>query len=450
MATTLVLMRHGKAKTLVEGQIDFDRELTEAGRRSLAATLNYELSFLAVDGEPVQVWASPSLRTVQTADLLVDALDSIGIKVKGPVHEIEALWEQDYDAFLELVRACEEDVVIAVGHNPFVESLTEKLTGAVLPVATGGLVAIRLNGRDDYDEVQSFETVNETKDRILWFAQGPVSQHWRTLVQMEKTIRKQAEVVHARLEAFFEDPDDIETMHKFRVSIRTLRSLVAFIKPWQDARQNSGMQSELKEIVGVTSRLRELDVLSEQAEEASFTSEGLLGFCKEQAGIERNKVSEALSSKQMQKRLNRVSNQAKSIEWKRRYCEDGLPARMVRARFDQLAENLKADLESLDITEVEPTHDVRKSAKRVRYAAENFKDLIGDDAPGIAKGMQAHQDDLGAICDARVNIDIINGMEKRDDLPEPIAWDLALLRAENETFLYTTLRNQVQHSDEQV
>ena len=75
MATTLVLMRHGKAKTLVEGQIDFDRELTEAGRRSLAATLNYELSFLAVDGEPVQVWASPSLRTVQTADLLVDALD---------------------------------------------------------------------------------------------------------------------------------------------------------------------------------------------------------------------------------------------------------------------------------------------------------------------------------------------------------------------------------------
>ncbi|MBQ6522223.1 MAG: hypothetical protein IJI15_05295 [Atopobiaceae bacterium] len=53
--------------------------------------------------------------------------------------------------------------------------------------------------------------------------------------------------------------------------------------------------------------------------------------------------------------------------------------------------------------------------------------------------MTAHQDNLGAICDARVNIDIINGFAL-NELPEPIAWDLALLRAENETFLYKTLR----------
>ena len=88
----------------------------------------------------------------------------------------------------------------------------------------------------------------------------------------------------------------------------------------------------------------------------------------------------------------------------------------------------------------EKTHDVRKSAKRVRYDAEKFSALVGDDAVDVAKDMTAHQDNLGAICDARVNIDIINGIDV-DSLPEPVAWDLAFLRAQNETFLYSTLRN---------
>ena len=35
---------------------------------------------------------------------------------------------------------------------------------------------------------------------------------------------------------------------------------------------------------------------------------------------------------------------------------------------------------------------------------------------------------------------IINGIDV-DSLPEPVAWDLAFLRAQNETFLYSTLRN---------
>jgi CHAD domain-containing protein len=100
---------------------------------------------------------------------------------------------------------------------------------------------------------------------------------------------------------------------------------------------------------------------------------------------------------------------------------------------------LREDLDALDFAEVEKTHDVRKQAKRVRYSAERFRDILGDDATGVAKDMTAHQDNLGAICDARVNIDIINGFQL-DELPEPVAWDLALLRAENETFLYSTLR----------
>ena len=441
MASTLVLMRHGKAKAIEEGQTDFERELTEAGKRSLSATLVDQL--VQMDGvpAPIEVWSSPATRAVQTALLLVAALKKRGVKVSNEVIMADSAWEQDGPKLLDDICDSPAETVIVVGHNPLIEDLTAELTGARIPFATGGIAAIRLNRAEAGESQESQLTGNETSNRLLWFAQGPISQHWRTLVQMEKTLRNASDTVESRLVAFFENPDDVETMHKFRVSIRTLRSLIVFVKPWQDPKQNAAMQEDLKEVVAATSRLRELDVLAAQAREATATSDGLVAFCEAEAAEERARVHEVLAGKSAQKRLKRVYEEAKDIRWKKRFCEEGLPASDVRKRFDAIAEKLELDLADLDLADVEPTHDVRKAAKRVRYTAENFKDLIGEDAVDIAKGMTAHQDNLGAVCDARVNIEIINGFQDREDIPEPVAWDLALLRAQNETFLYTTLRN---------
>ena len=229
-------------------------------------------------------------------------------------------------------------------------------------------------------------------------------------------------------------------MHKFRVSIRTLRSSIAFVKPWQDAKQNQSVQADLKEIVAETSRLRELDVLTEPATEMESSSTDLVEFCALRAEEERERVYEALKSKRISKRLDNVASQLHSFRWRKDLVLSGLESSEVRKRFDKLAASLESDLASLNLADVEKTHDVRKSAKRVRYDAEKFTSLIGSDAVDIAKNMTAHQDNLGAICDARVNVDIINGFSA-DELPEAVAWDLALLRAKNETFLYSTLKN---------
>ena len=442
MASTLLLMRHGKAKAIEPDQADFDRELTEAGKRSLAANLPSMLVQLEKGTRSVQVWASPSSRTMQTAEHLVKALRERGVKPDGEILPVRSLWDQDYAAFLDAVRECSADNVIAIGHNPMIEELTAQVSGARIPFATGAIAAIQMNWNQAEQDAAAPETANESSNRLLWFSQGPISQHWRTLVQMEKMLRSADANVSERLEAFFENPEDIETMHKFRVSIRTMRSLVDFVKPWQDAKQNASMQDALKEVVGITSRLRELDVLAEQAKEAEATSYALVNFLEGQAAEERERVSNALSGKRVRKLLERVDSQASDIRWKRTYRECGLPARQIRARFDEMADDLEHDLSALNLADVEPTHDVRKNAKRVRYAAENFKSLIGEDAIDVAKGMTAHQDNLGAVCDARVNIDIINALQESEDLPDQVAWDLTLLRAQNETFLYTTLREQ--------
>ena len=432
MSNMLILMRHGKAQRPTEDMLDIERKLTESGERSLVATLPSALGLMPSGGAKTEIWSSPAARAVQTARIMQKACKRHGVKVGDDIITVDSLWTQDSDSFLEAVRESGADCVIAVGHNPFIEDLTARLTGSRIDFATGGFAAIQL--------AHNSTTLQEFPGRLLWFSQGPISQRWKTLVQMEGVIGDCENAVHTRLQAFFDNPDDIETMHKFRVSIRTLRSLIAFVKPWQDAKQNQSVQADLKEIVAETSRLRELDVLTEQATEMESSSTDLVEFCALRAEEERERVYEALKSKRISKRLDNVASQLHSFRWRKDLVLSGLESSEVRKRFDKLAASLESDLASLNLADVEKTHDVRKSAKRVRYDAEKFTSLIGSDAVDIAKNMTAHQDNLGAICDARVNVDIINGFSA-DELPEAVAWDLALLRAKNETFLYSTLKN---------
>lgn len=434
MSDLLILMRHGKAQRPSEGMLDIERKLTEAGKRSLAATLPTSLGLMPRSGARIEVWSSPAARAEQTARILVKACRQCGIETDRDLKLVDVLWNQDADAFVETVRQSEADAVIAVGHNPFIEELTYRLSGSRIDFATGGLAAISL----------SSETTGADgavhPGRLLWFAQGPVSQRWKTLVSIERVIGDASDTVQERLAAFFENPDDVETMHKFRVSIRTLRSLLAFVEPWQDAKQNADSQRKLKEIVAETSHLRELDVLCGQAKAMHGASDELIVFCESEAQAERERVMKALSSKRVEKRLGDATSELHDIKWRKRVSAQGLDAADVRSRFDEVADKLRDDLETLDISDAERTHDVRKSAKRVRYDAEKFQALIGEDAVDIAKSMTAHQDNLGAICDARVNIDMINDMTQQP-LSQAVAWDLALLRAQNETYLYSTLRN---------
>lgn len=499
MSSIVILMRHGKAERGLDDVPDREYRLTEEGERSLAATLPKGLS-LVPDGATLQVWSSPAVRAEQTAGIMLRACKRAGLNVDPELLLVDSLWDQDVDTFLCEATACAADIVVAVGHNPFVEELTEQLTGSRIDILTGGFAAIKLSGEiaveEALPEIEERETtgnlppegadggnlppeamdggnltsekaaddeglppsdapegghgpeeaelvtvidISDLEGRLLWFWQGPESQLWKPLVFMESVLGSSADAVQTRLDAFLASPEDIETMHKFRVSIRTLRSLLAFVSPWQNPKQNKAAQADLKSIVAVTSRLRELDVLASEASAMAGVSPVSVGHLQDAAAHERAYVISRLTSKRVARQMKSALRELHSVKWRKDIEASGLAPDAIRKHFDGLADDLRGRLDALDIADAEATHDVRKAAKRVRYDAEQFKAFIGDDAAAIAKGMTAHQDDLGAVCDARVNIDLINELFD-DGLPSPVAWDLALLRARSETFLYTTLR----------
>ena len=267
------------------------------------------------------------------------------------------------------------------------------------------------------------------------------SSNQETLLALQQPLVEVADVVEDRRQAFFETPEDIETIHRFRTKSRTLRSLLAFIKPWQRHKQNAEAQIIIRDIVRHTSRQRELDVFQKQALADPNSSPEFLELCEREATTERTALLATLSSPQVTQSFERAMALVREVAWKNRYRWDGLYKSDVRARFDAMVQAVSAQVEDLDLQDEERTHDVRKRAKRMRYVAEHYGDILGPDAVGIAKGMMAHQDNLGDICDARANIRLINEFLQQD-LSDTLVAELKRMRAQNEDFLMRALEHK--------
>jgi len=247
---------------------------------------------------------------------------------------------------------------------------------------------------------------------------------------VDAKLRDAGTTVAKRHTAFLDNPNDPETNHKLRVSIRTLRSLIDFMSPWQKGKQNERIQDDLKRVVKKTSRLRELDVLCEMAREGG-ASEELVSFCEDKAAEEREKVLKALSSRKYTNMLERAIDETCNLRWRKQFAKgkSALKANDIRAHYDQMVASLQADLATLDESDYPAVHEVRKRAKQVRYVSEQFSELLDEDAVEQAKLMKAEQDRLGALCDAKVNREIVESFIVRAGLSPSLAGELLLIVA---------------------
>ena len=416
MGKTLVLMRHGKAQPRDLGIPDDERTLTRAGTRALAARLPQNLRLWGKRARTA-VWTSPAVRCRQTADALVTALRARGERVPDPLDRA-FLHDQDIDAFLADVAQADADCVVCVGHNPFIEEATELLCGARIHFRPGALAAFEL-AEDPTDGDPSSSLA-----QMIWFVQGTPVDGWSTLCDLEDVIVGAHERMEGRLAAFLADPDDVETLHKLRVSIRTLRSLLKFAAPFHRAADARAVQQDLRSIVVPTSRLRELDVLADEARQMEPPSEDLVAACLEMRAAERDRVLAILASGDAKRALDRVASAVEA----------------VARRFADMEAGIDRKLATTDLAAAEATHDLRKCAKRVRYAAENYAAFLdADEARAASERMKAVQDELGALCDARVNVGIIDEFPRKG-LPDQALRDLDALEAKSRYFIATKLR----------
>lgn len=210
---------------------------------------------------------------------------------------------------------------------------------------------------------------------------------------------------HLRLDA----PDD--SVHKARVATRRLRSDLRTLGALLDDDAVSRMTDELRWLAAQIGAVRDIDVLAEHVGEwaASLGDEGaaatpmLLGRLRNERRVAALVMRNALLSRRYRAMVDELRRWSATPPWGRHAHRDR------RARPDALDMVRHADARvrhSVDRLSDPPAtpelHELRKRAKRCRYAAELVSPLVDDDLDDLADEMAGLQDVLGGLQDAAV------------------------------------------------
>lgn len=141
--TTLYFLRHAEAHPQQPGHTDAERALTARGREQCEIVAKF-LKHHRIT--PNHVWASPYLRTQQSARILIDSF-----KHSNTLHSAGwlALGENPQNALNELNKLSEKhELLFLVSHEPNISELIIALLGAnprSLQIKKASLTAITLD-----------------------------------------------------------------------------------------------------------------------------------------------------------------------------------------------------------------------------------------------------------------------------------------------------------------
>jgi phosphohistidine phosphatase len=128
----LCLMRHGKAEIFKHGSNDSQRHLTENGRQRVTVMASLAKRWWPA-GNTI-IWSSPLVRARETAIIMGRAIHAVYMDI----HPSIAVG--DLRSFYQEVLIKEKnDVVLVVGHEPFLGHWAKEITGTPIDFKTGSI-----------------------------------------------------------------------------------------------------------------------------------------------------------------------------------------------------------------------------------------------------------------------------------------------------------------------
>jgi len=251
-----------------------------------------------------------------------------------------------------------------------------------------------------------------------------VEQH-RDLVAAEAAVRQR-------------EPEGI---HDLRVAMRRIRSALASFRPIVDARVTDPLRDELQWAGGRLGEARDAEVVAERIvtlldEVAADTPPEVLDRLRDRvhadAAAVRDVAVETLDSERYAASLlllDAVTARPPFTEAAEREARPLARRRLRREarRVLELADEAWATADPP--CRAERLHDVRKRAKRLRYAAEACVPVLGDDATAVALAAQRIQTTLGTHHDEIVTRAALRRIAEADDGDEAGAFLLGRLDA---------------------
>ncbi len=210
--------------------------------------------------------------------------------------------------------------------------------------------------------------------------------------------------------------DVVDAVHKMRVATRRLRSALATFRRVLDRDVTDPIRDELKWLAGVLGAARDAEVILARLIELVDAEQSVRGpvrrrissTMRRRSQAARRGVIKALNSDRYLALLDALDDVPVRADRADRAAAKELP-RSVRRSWDRWRKEVDR-LEDDGGDRDTQLHEVRKAAKRVRYAGESVERVIGSKATKLATRMEALQEVLGAHQDALVVQAVLVGL----------------------------------------
>lgn len=197
-----------------------------------------------------------------------------------------------------------------------------------------------------------------------------------------------------------------EGVHKMRVACRRLRGVLATFRPVLDREQTDRVRDELRWLIGVLATARDSTVVLEQlrrlvGEEPAGLVHGpvLRRLRTTLGGRGRDQLRRALESRRylaLREKLDRLVAEPPWTPFADAAARDVVPT-LLRKELKRCRRRARAAAQARSSTAT--LHDVRKAAKRLRYAAETVEPIDGKAARRLARDARRVTSQLGKVQD---------------------------------------------------
>ena len=206
--------------------------------------------------------------------------------------------------------------------------------------------------------------------------------------------------------------DANDSIHQMRVATRRLRSVMRSFKKLLPHDENAHLKDELKWLAGLLGHARDAEVLADRFEKliGAQPQELMVGPIRDRlVGAQRahyraahRDVVEALDTPRFQQLKEDLASLVVSDLTRK---EADAPAARVFTTclcgdYERLRDAVRTHFAAAGEDHIESLHDVRKSAKALRYSGEAATDVLGATADSVASAAKSLQSVLGDWRDA--------------------------------------------------
>ncbi len=139
----LLLLRHGNASFPDSGMADYDRPLTNRGKKEIN-NITYKL--LGNKLIPDIIISSTAKRALSSANIVRNIIQ-ISNNYTSLLRETEKLYSASISEYMDILKSQKESIsiILIVAHNPTISGFGSRITGKHIGMGTGNLHRIELD-----------------------------------------------------------------------------------------------------------------------------------------------------------------------------------------------------------------------------------------------------------------------------------------------------------------